>query len=204
MTRTRRLLTIILSVFSLLLVASAGFAASRPDAAVHRAETESAPAPEGGDDQGQDEQSGDEETIGSDGANAADSTPVDPEREAACNEAAGVVPTDTGTTTGDATTDVTTDEPTKIVGLDNAIAHVLANCMKNPDAPGLVNALQHLVANQAKHEAHDAAKTERKAAHDARKAEHGHGHDGSHGNPHADGGSGNPHGAGNGGGHARH
>ncbi len=200
MTRTRRLLTIILSVFSMLLVASAGFAASRPDAAMHRAETESPPAPGDDDGQGEDEQGEDQRTDEGDGAPAPDTTPADPEREAACNEAAGVAPTDPGTTTGDGTTDGTNEEPAKLTGLDNAIAHVLANCLKTPDAPGLVNALEHRVANQAKHEAHDAAKAERKAEHAAGKAEHDHGqgHGGSHGNPHTDGGSGNPHGGGNG------
>ena len=33
-------------------------------------------------------------------------------------------------------------------GLANAIQHVLANCIKNPQAPGLLNALEHLYANQ--------------------------------------------------------
>lgn len=202
MTRTRRLLTIVLSVFSLLLVASAGFAASRPDVAVHRAETESPPAP-GDDGQGEDEQDADQGTE-HDGTAAGDATAVDPEREAACNEAAGIAPADGGTTgtSGDGSTGGTVEEPTKLTGLDNAIAHVLANCLKNQDAPGLVNALKHLVANQAKHEAHDAAKAERKAEHDARKAEHGHG--GGHGNPHADGGGGEPHGNPHGGGHGNH
>jgi hypothetical protein len=93
-------------------------------------------------------------------------------------------------------------------GLDNAIAHVLENCLKNPQAPGLLNALEHLAANQARHEAHEAAKAERKAEREAakaereaekaeRKAEHAHG--GSHGGGHGAGkpdhaGGGNPHG----------
>ena len=96
----------------------------------------------------------------------------------------------------------TTAADTKLHGLDNAIAHVLANCVKNPQAPGLLNALEHLAANQAKHEAHEAEKAERKAAHDAAKAEKhaggpghgkGHGSNGEHGNP-LDGVHGNPHG----------
>jgi hypothetical protein len=62
-------------------------------------------------------------------------------------------------------------DETKKTGLDNAIARVLANCIKNPQAPGLLNALRHLVANQARHEAHDAEKEARRAAHDAAKAE---------------------------------
>ena len=117
---------------------------------------------------------------------------TDPVREAACTTAAGIEPTDG--------TDDAAD--TKLHGVDNAIAHVLANCVKNPQAPGLLNALEHLAANQAKHEAHEAEKAERKAAHDAAKAEKhaggpghgkGHGSNGEHGNP-LDGVHGNPHG----------
>jgi len=198
MKRTRRLLTITLSVFSVLLVASAGFAASRPDVAVHRAETESPPAP----DDGQNDEQGADEG----GGTATDPTNVDPERGAACNTAAGVAPTDGGTTgtSGDGTSDGTTQDPATLTGLDNAIAHVLANCLKNPNAPGLVNALEHLVANQAKHDAHDIAKAERKAEHDARKADHAASkpeHDHGGGNPHTDG---NPGGGGNGSGHGHH
>ena len=115
-----------------------------------------------------------------------------PVREAACTTAAGIEPTDG--------TDDAAD--TKLHGVDNAIAHVLANCVKNPQAPGLLNALEHLAANQAKHEAHEAEKAERKAAHDAAKAQKhaggpghgkGHGSNGEHGNP-LDGVHGNPHG----------
>jgi hypothetical protein len=202
MTRTRRLLTIFLSVFSLLLVASAGFAASRPDVVVHRSETEGPHAPGDDDAQGEDEQGEGQASSEGDGVTAVDAAAVDPEREAACDEAAGIAPADVGTSSGDTTTDGT-EEPTKLTGLDNAIAHVLANCLKNPDAPGLVNALEHLVANKTKHEAHDAAKAERTAEHASSKAghEHGHGHGGAHGNPHADGDGGNPGGQGNGGGH---
>lgn len=127
---------------------------------------------------------------------------VDPVREADCNAAAGIEPDDGSTDdTGD------TDEPVKVTGLDNAIEHVLANCLKNPQAPGLLNALAHLTANREKHEAHAAAKAEKKAAHAAAKAQKhaggpghgkGHGSDGEHGNPH-DGDHPNPHGsAGNG------
>ena len=108
---------------------------------------------------------------------------ADPDREAACTTAAGIEPTDG--------TDDASD--TKLHGVDNAIAHVLANCVKNPQAPGLLNALEHLAANQAKHDAHEAEKAERKAAHDAAKAQKhaggpghgkGHGSNGEHGNPH--------------------
>ena len=108
---------------------------------------------------------------------------ADPDREAACTTAAGIEPTD-------GTDD---DADTKLHGVDNAIAHVLANCVKNPQAPGLLNALEHLAANQARHDAHEAEKAERKAAHDAAKAQKhaggpghgkGHGSNGEHGNPH--------------------
>lgn len=64
----------------------------------------------------------------------------------------------------------------KTTGLDHAIQMVLANCIKNPQAPGLLNALRHLVANRDRHAAHDAEKAARKAAHDAAKAAKGHGH----------------------------
>jgi len=198
MKRTRRLLTIALSVFSVLLVASAGFAASRPDLAVHRAETESPPAPDDG--------QGDEQGADEGGGTVTDPANVDPEREAACNAAGGVAPSDSGTTgsSGDGTSDGTTEDPATLTGLDNAITHVLANCLKNPNAPGLVNALEHLVANQAKHDAHDTAKAERKAEQDARKADHAASkpeHDHGGGNPHTDG---NPGGGGNGGGHGHY
>ena len=56
-------------------------------------------------------------------------------------------------------------------GLAHAIEVVEANCEKNPKARGLLNALEHLVANQAKHEAHDAE----------------HGNSGEHGNGNANG-----------------
>lgn len=132
----------------------------------------------------------DADTAGDEGEDPGEAP--DPDREAACTTAAGIEPTDG--------TDDSAD--TKLHGLDNAIAHVLANCVKNPQAPGLLNALEHLAANQAKHEAHEAEKAERKAAHDAAKAEKhaggpghgkGHGSNGEHGNP-LDGVHGNPHG----------
>ena len=62
-------------------------------------------------------------------------------------------------------------EATKAHGLDNAIEHVLANCLKNPQAPGLLNALQRLADNRERHEAHEEWKAEMQAAKDARKAE---------------------------------
>lgn len=86
----------------------------------------------------------------SDESTDASTDPVDPEREAACNEAAGVDPN----------AEPVPGDDQKVTGLDNAIQHVLANCLKNPQAPGLVNALEHLVANQKRHELHDAWKAE--------------------------------------------
>jgi hypothetical protein len=43
-------------------------------------------------------------------------------------------------------------------GLAHAINTVEANCEKNLQAPGLVNALGHLVTNWQRHQAHEAAK----------------------------------------------
>lgn len=62
----------------------------------------------------------------------------------------------------------------KVTGLDNAIERVLANCIKNPQAPGLLNALRHLAENRERKMARDEAKAERRAAHDAAKS-HGKG-----------------------------
>jgi hypothetical protein len=108
--------------------------------------------------------------------------PADPARETACNEAAGVEITEP--VEGEETD--TAEAPTH--GLDHAIEVVLANCVRNPQAPGLVNALEHLVINRDRHEArvlanaerkasHDAAQAERKAAHDAAQAERKASHD---------------------------
>jgi hypothetical protein len=190
MTRTRRSLTILLSVFSLLLVASAGFAASRQDAPEPRGAAVTTPAPGDGDEEGDDR--GTEDEGGAEDEASTDEGAVDPEREAACNEASGVEPveegTDEGATGDDGTGDETTEEESEpVTGLDNAISHVLENCLKNPQAPGLVNALEHLVANQARHDALEAAKAERAAERAARKAAHEHGPSGDHGNPHTDG-----------------
>src|SRR5438477_404265 len=56
-------------------------------------------------------------------------------------------------------------------GLAHAINTVEANCEKNLQAPGLVNALGHLVLNWQRHQAHEAA-----------KAANVHGNAGVHGN----------------------
>jgi hypothetical protein len=90
--------------------------------------------------------------------------PVDPaEREAECNEAAGLTPPEGADGSG-------TAEEVKTTGLDHAIEVVLANCIKNPKAPGLLNALSHLVANRDRHLAHQAEKDARRAAREAAKA----------------------------------
>jgi len=65
-------------------------------------------------------------------------------------------------------------------GLAHAINTVEANCKKNLQAPGLVNALGHLVMNWQRHQAHEAA-----------KAANVHGNSGVHGNVGVHGNSGN-------------
>jgi hypothetical protein len=62
----------------------------------------------------------------------------DPARVAACEEAAG-----------------RSSEPSeaRLPGVDRAIDRVLANCIKNPQAPGLVNALERLSRNRERHQA---------------------------------------------------
>jgi hypothetical protein len=114
-------------------------------------------------------------------------------------EAAGIDPTESDGHGADAI------EPH---GLDNAIEHVLADCVKNPQAPGLLNALIRLAANRERHEEHRAWLAERKAEREAakaeRKADRGAGHGNGHGNPHgrgSNGSNGNGQGQGNGGSH---
>src|SRR5205085_2266099 len=93
------------------------------------------------------------------------------DRTAQCNAAAGIDP-NAPAPSGAPTT-----------GLANAIQHVLANCIKNPQAPGLVTALQHLYANEQRQAAHDAAKAAREAEHQAAHPGPGtHGNSGVHGN----------------------
>ena len=79
----------------------------------------------------------------------------DPARVAACEQAAG-----------------RSSEPSgeKLTGLDRAIDRVLANCIKNPRAPGLVNALERLSQNLERKEAREEAREARKAAREAAKA----------------------------------
>jgi hypothetical protein len=135
-------------------------------------------------DQGEDECVEEEEPVEESSVDEGSVPPVDPDRQVACETAAGLVP---GSGPG--------DEGVKLTGLDNAIAKVLANCLKNEKAPGLLNALRHLVANRDRHEAHEAEKAlraaeraERKAAHDAWKAAKKAAHEaGGHGNGHGQG-----------------
>jgi hypothetical protein len=79
-------------------------------------------------------------------------------------------------------------------GLAHAIWVVEANCEKDPQAPGLVNALEHLVTNWQRHQDHEAAKASGEhgppAVHGnsgdhGQSRDHGggeHGHSGEHGN----------------------
>jgi hypothetical protein len=117
----------------------------------------------------------DEATDPGDGDGTTKPPPVDPAaREAECKAAAGQATVADGTTAGGTQTDV------KKKGLDHAIEVVLANCIKNPQSQGLLNALRHLVANRDRHLAHQAEKDARRAAREAakaaRKASHTHGH----------------------------
>jgi hypothetical protein len=68
--------------------------------------------------------------------------------------------------------DVQQDLPTadEATGIAHAIWVVEANCEKNPQAPGLVNALNHLVANWQKHQDHEAEKA---IGEHGKSAEHG-------------------------------
>ena len=95
------------------------------------------------------------------------------DRQKACMDAAGM-------STGSTAAGTAGTPQVKTTGLDHAIEMVLANCIKNPQAPGLLNALRHLVANRERHAAHDEEKAARKAAHEAEKAAReaakGHGH----------------------------
>jgi hypothetical protein len=95
-----------------------------------------------------------EETDGDALGEDPESGAVDPIREAACSEAAGVTPDP------EETEDAMDPAVEKPHGLENAIAHVLQNCADNPQAPGLLVAIRHLVANAAKREMHEEAKAD--------------------------------------------
>lgn len=72
------------------------------------------------------------------------------DRDAACDAAAGIE-------------DNPLPEGERLTGLSNAISHVLENCKRNPQAPGLLVALERLAENRERKEARDEAKAERKA-----------------------------------------
>jgi hypothetical protein len=159
-------------------VASAGhltFLSSSSREKTVRAESSCAPdestVKSSSDDQGQDEgddqeceqPEGDGTTEPADEGDGGSKPAPSAEREAACNEAAGVKQGSGGASAGTTTAEKTT-------GLDHAIEVVLANCIKNPQAPGLLNALRHLVANRDKHLAHEAEKAARRAAREAAQA----------------------------------
>ena len=209
----RRLLTVFLSLIVLALLGSASLAdpgvfgsssGSRGDVTTEEPEDEACEEPpaEGEEPPAEGEECvpDEEEPLEEEGEtdDGSEPTDADAEREAACMEAAGVDPSEEETD-GDT-------QQVKAHGLDNAIEHVLSNCMKDPQSPGLLNALEHLAANRERHEAHEIWKAERKAERDAAKAErksgngdgsHGNGHGSSqeHGDPH-DSRSGDPHGNG--------
>jgi hypothetical protein len=130
----------------------------------------------------------DEDAITDEGGEdaAGEEDPVAPEPsgdgEGDCDLAAGVVP--------DEGEEEVVEE--KLTGLDNAIDHVLANCKKNEDAPGLLVALSHLAANRDNHEAHEEWKAERAAERaEVKAARFEDGPPG--GNPHEEHPGGNPH-----------
>src|SRR2546425_7125180 len=111
----------------------------------------------------------------------------------------GKAGTGAGQTTGHTTADcqaivtaVLASPPTQgdVHGIEHAIAVVEANCEKNPQAQGLLNALQHLEANATKH-----------AGPTSHAGGNGKGHGGGNGDSHA-GGNGKGHAGGNGKGHA--
>jgi len=108
----------------------------------------------------EDPEEGDGTTHPDEGDGTTPGAPGDPaDREAECNDAAGLDASAEGA-----------DADVKTTGLDHAIEVVLANCIKNPQAPGLLNALRHLVQNRDRHIAHDAEKAARRAAREAAKA----------------------------------
>jgi hypothetical protein len=210
MSVSKRLLTLMLSVIVLALLASVSLAGpgsfgraggEREDVVVtddgEGCDDETTDEGDECDSDGSDESDGETDDEGEDSEETDDGAPADVEREADCLDAAGIEPSEEG--------EDADGEATKAHGLDNAIDHVLANCLKNPQAPGLLNALERLAANRERHEAHEEWKAEKEAAKDARKAEKeaakdarkADKHAGSHGNGHGRaGGNGNPHGGG--------
>ena len=210
----QRMLSLFLSIVVLTLLASLSLAGpggiahrGRSSYVITRAEAEACEQPIEGEECVADE----DETTEGDVATDDDSAPAEAEageREAACMEAAGV-------NASVKEKDGETESSGKAHGLDNAVERVLTNCVKNPQAPGLLNALGRLVANRERHEAHEAWKAERKAERDAAKADQNAGNGGGNGgsrNDHSQGGNsdgngggggdpGNTHGNGSGGSH---
>ncbi len=144
---------------------------------------------------------GDTDGVDETDDDGAPADPVDEERVTACETAAGIEPTEEPV-------DATDGDDEKPHGLDNAIERVLSNCVKNAQAPGLVNALEHLAANHQRHEEHEewkAARAEERAAEKAARAaakaagEHGNAGGNGFGATHG-GGNGVGHGNGNAGG----
>jgi hypothetical protein len=151
-----------------------------------RAESSCAPSDQStvqasSDDQGEDQQGEDQEceepegdgtTAPADEGNGDSKPAPSADRGAACKEAAGITD-EAGSPSGDGI-----EAPEKTTGLDHAVEVVMANCIKNPQAPGLLNALRHLVANRDRHMAHEQEKAARRAAREAAKAARHHGHGG--------------------------
>jgi hypothetical protein len=99
----------------------------------------------------------DDEGAGVDGEVALEPTE---ERVKECTEAAGM-------TLADAPEEKPV--PGEKQGLENAIAHVLWNCLRN-DNDGLVNALEHLQANLERKEEREELRADRRAEREAAKA----------------------------------
>jgi hypothetical protein len=142
----------------------------------------------------------DEDTgAGKDDTGAGKDEPTPEEREAECDDAAGY-----GDDDGEGTADGETTDDEPLRGLDKAIEQVHANCLKNPNAPGLVNALDRLRANAERKAAQEAERearaaeraaerAEREAEREARKSEHGNAGGNGAGNGNGAGHGGNPH-----------
>ena len=132
--------------------------------------------PEGGDPEGEDPEECEDVEEGEDLEEGEDVSPQgDPEaREAECNEAAGLVDEEgNAQSVEDAYADVAAP-----FGQMHSMEVLLANCVKNPQASGLLRALEnharHLERWEARAELRaerEAQKAERKAAREAAKAE---------------------------------